>query len=134
MRSQSQVYVSFDLPEYTGDISGLASVRLLEAINICNHKTKYFQACSSEIFGKPQESPQNENTLLKPVNPYGVAKLYAYLMTSTYRSTYDMFNCYGIPYSHESPLKGGTFCYKKNYKKYCKNSNKTTGFFISWQY
>ncbi|GAB1402340.1 hypothetical protein MASR1M68_12510 [Elusimicrobiota bacterium] len=65
LAAQSQVYVSFDIPEYTGEVSGLASVRLLEAINICKSKTKYFQACSSEIFGNPQESPQNENTHFK---------------------------------------------------------------------
>lgn len=128
LAAQSQVYVSFDIPEYTGDVSGLAAVRLLEAINICNHKTKYFQACSSEIFGNPQESPQNENTLLKPVNPYGVSKLYAYLMTATYRSTYDMFNCCGILYNHESPRRSENFVTRKITKSIAKILTKQQDF------
>jgi len=113
LAAQSQVYVSFDIPEYTGDVSGLGVTRLLEAINISRIKTKYFQACSSEIFGNPSETPQNENTRVNPVNPYGVSKLYAYLMTSVYRSTYGTFNCSGILYSHESPRRAENFVTRK---------------------
>jgi len=128
LAAQSQVYVSFDIPEYTGDVSGLGVTRLLEAINISQIKTKYFQACSSEIFGKPSETPQNENTRLNPVNPYGVSKLYAYLMTSVYRSTYGMFNCSGILYNHESPRRAENFVTRKITKSIAKILTKKQDF------
>ncbi len=128
LAAQSQVYVSFDIPEYTGDVSGLGVTRLLEAINISQIKTKYFQACSSEIFGNPAETPQNENTRLNPVNPYGVSKLYAYLMTSVYRSTYGMFNCSGILYSHESPRRAENFVTRKITKSIAKILTKKQDF------
>ncbi len=113
LAAQSQVYVSFDIPYYTSEASALGIIRLLEAIHISNIKTKFFQASSSEIFGKPAEIPQNEKTAFNPINPYGVSKLYAYLMTSVYRSTYDMFNCSGILYSHESPRRSESFVTRK---------------------
>lgn len=128
LAAQSQVYVSFDIPEYTGDVSALGVTRLLEAINISQIKTKYFQACSSEIFGKPSETPQNENTRLNPVNPYGVSKLYAYLMTSVYRSTYGMFNCSGILYNHESPRRAENFVTRKITKSIAKILTKKQDF------
>lgn len=113
LAAQSQVYVSFEIPEYTSEVTGLGAVRLLEAIRVLKKNIKYFQAASSEIFGLAQEVPQNENTLLCPKNPYGVSKLYAYNMTSVYRQTFNMFNCNGILYSHESPRRSENFVTRK---------------------
>ncbi|MFA7074455.1 MAG: GDP-mannose 4,6-dehydratase [Endomicrobiaceae bacterium] len=113
LAAQSQVYVSFEIPEYTSEVTGLGAVRLLEAIRVLKKNIKYFQAASSEIFGLAQEVPQNENTLLRPKNPYGVSKLYAYNMTSVYRQTFNMFNCSGILYSHESPRRSENFVTRK---------------------
>lgn len=113
LAAQSQVYVSFEIPEYTSEVTGLGAVRLLEAIRVSKRKIKYFQAASSEIFGLADEVPQKETTFLCPRNPYGVSKLYAYNMTSVYRRTYNMFNCSGILYSHESPRRSENFVTRK---------------------
>ena len=106
LAAQSQVYVSFDIPEYTSSINGLGAVRLLESIKLVNKNIKYFQAVSSEIFGDTKDFPQTESTILNPKNPYGISKLYAYEITRSYRNVYEMFTCNGILYNHESPRYG----------------------------
>lgn len=111
--AQSHVRVSFDLPEYTGDSVGLGTVRVLEAIHRLGLKTKYYQAGSSEMFGKVQETPQKETTPFYPRSPYSVAKVYAHWMTVNYRESYDMFACNGILFNHESPRRGETFVTRK---------------------
>jgi len=115
--AQSHVRVSFDTPEYTADVSGLGAVRILEAIrNIKKDKgksIKYYQAASSEMFGKTSEIPQTENTPFYPASPYGCAKLYAYWITKNYRESYNLFTCNGILFNHESHRRGGTFVTKK---------------------
>ncbi len=111
--AQSHVRVSFELPEYTGDSVGLGAVRLLEAIHRLGLKTKYYQAGSSEMFGKVREIPQNENTPFYPRSPYSVAKVYAHWITVNYRESYDMFACNGILFNHESPRRGETFVTRK---------------------
>jgi GDPmannose 4,6-dehydratase len=115
LAAQSHVKVSFELPLYTGDIDGLGVTRILEAIRICNltKKTKFYQASSSEMFGKVQEIPQNENTPFYPRSPYGVAKLYGHWITKNYRESYNMFACSGILFNHESPMRGETFVTRK---------------------
>ncbi len=113
MASMSHVRVSFDIPEYTGQITGLGAVRILEALRSLNLRhVKYYQASSSEMFGI-SAPPQNEETPFRPQSPYGCAKLYAYWMTKTYRSAYGMFACNGILFNHESPRRGETFVTKK---------------------
>jgi GDPmannose 4,6-dehydratase len=111
--AQSHVRVSFDLPEYTGDSVGLGTVRVLEAIRSLGLKSKYYQAGSSEMFGKVQEVPQKETTPFYPRSPYSVAKVYAHWMTVNYRESYDMFACNGILFNHESPRRGETFVTRK---------------------
>jgi len=115
--AQSHVRVSFDIPEYTGNVSGLGATRILEAIkNIqkdTGKKIKYYQASSSEMFGKVLETPQNENTSFYPRSPYGCAKVYAYWITKNYRESYNMFACNGILFNHESPRRGETFVTRK---------------------
>jgi len=111
--AQSHVRVSFDLPEYTGDITGLGTVRLLDAIKETGIKTKFYQASSSEMFGLSLELPINENTPLLPRSPYACAKVYAYWMTKNYRDSYHMFACNGILFNHESPRRGETFVTRK---------------------
>ncbi|PIV47020.1 GDP-mannose 4,6-dehydratase [bacterium (Candidatus Gribaldobacteria) CG02_land_8_20_14_3_00_41_15] len=111
--AQSHVRVSFDLPEYTGDITGLGTVRLLDAIKETGIKTKFYQASSSEMFGLSLELPINENTPLRPRSPYACAKVYAYWMTKNYRDSYHMFACNGILFNHESPRRGETFVTRK---------------------
>ena len=111
--AQSHVRVSFDLPEYTGDITGLGTVRLLDAIKETGIKTKFYQASSSEMFGLSLELPINENTPLRPHSPYACAKVYAYWMTKNYRDSYHMFACNGILFNHESPRRGETFVTRK---------------------
>jgi GDPmannose 4,6-dehydratase len=111
--AQSHVKVSFEIPEYTGDVSGLGTLRLLEAIRQECPTTKFYQASSSEMFGKVQEIPQKETTPFYPRSPYGVAKLYAYWITVNYRESYDMFACNGILFNHESPRRGATFVTRK---------------------
>jgi len=110
--AQSHVRVSFDMPEYTGDISGLGSTRLLEAIRRSGIKSRYYQASSSEIFGNTP-APQNEETPFRPRSPYGAAKVYAYWMTANYRDGYRMWTCNGILFNHESPRRGETFVTRK---------------------
>ncbi|MGD9153334.1 MAG: GDP-mannose 4,6-dehydratase [Gammaproteobacteria bacterium] len=115
LAAQSHVQVSFEKPEYTADSDGIGTLRLLEAIRILNlqDKVKYYQASTSELFGKAQESPQKETTPFYPRSPYGVAKLYAYWITVNYREAYNMFACNGILFNHESPLRGETFVTRK---------------------
>lgn len=111
--AQSHVRVSFDIPEYTGEISGLGSVRLLEAIRRLNLKTRFYQASSSELYGKVHETPQRETTPFHPRSPYAAAKAYAYYITQNYRESYSMFAVNGILFNHESPRRGETFVTRK---------------------
>src|SRR2546428_1013371 len=113
LAAQSHVRVSFDIPEYTGDVTGIGTIRILEAIRECGLKSKFYQASSSEMFGKVQEVPQRETTPFYPRSPYGAAKLYAYWVTVNYRESYDMFACNGILFNHESPRRGETFVTRK---------------------
>ncbi|MBU1864120.1 MAG: GDP-mannose 4,6-dehydratase [Candidatus Omnitrophica bacterium] len=110
--AQSHVRVSFDMPEFTGDITGLGTTRILEAIRRSGTKTKFYQASSSEMFGAALP-PQNEQTQFYPRSPYGVAKVYAYWMVVNYRESYDMFACNGILFNHESPRRGEIFLTRK---------------------
>lgn len=111
--AQSHVKVSFEVPDYTGDVTGMGTTRLLEAIRESGVKTKYYQASSSEMYGKVFETPQHENTPFYPRSPYGAAKVYAYWMTVNYREAYDIFACNGILFNHESPRRGETFVTRK---------------------
>ena len=111
--AQSHVRVSFDTPEYTGDVVGLGTLRILDAIKDTKINTKFYQASSSELYGKVQEVPQKETTPFYPRSPYAVAKLYSYWITVNYRESYDMFNCNGILFNHESPRRGETFVTRK---------------------
>jgi GDPmannose 4,6-dehydratase len=111
--AQSHVGVSFSVPEYTGEVTGLGAVRLLEAILESGQKTKYYQASSSELFGKVVESPQSETTPFRPRSPYACAKAYAYYITVNYRESYDIFAANGILFNHESPRRGETFVTRK---------------------
>jgi len=111
--SQSHVQVSFEVPEYTGDVTGLGAIRLLEAIRELELPTRFFEASSSEIFGKATESPQTERTRFHPRNPYGIAKVYAFYATMNYRESYGMFAANGIMYNHESPRRGEMFVTRK---------------------
>lgn len=112
LAAQSHVRVSFDMPEYTGDISGLGMTRLLEAVRQSGIDTKVYQASSSEMFGN-SPPPQNENTPFRPRSPYAAAKVYAYWMTVNYREAYNLFACNGILFNHESPRRGETFVTRK---------------------
>ena len=111
--AQSHVRVSFDVPEYTADVTGLGTIRLLEAIRESGLKPKFYQASSSEMFGKVQEIPQRETTPFYPRSPYGAAKLYAHWITVNYREAYNFFACSGILFNHESPRRGETFVTRK---------------------
>lgn len=111
--AQSHVRVSFDTPEYTGDVTGLGTLRLLDAIRDTQLKTKFYQASSSELYGKVQEIPQKETTPFYPRSPYAVAKMYSYWITVNYRESYDLFACNGILFNHESPRRGETFVTRK---------------------
>ena len=113
--SQSHVAVSFESPEYTADTVGLGALRILEAIRISGleKKTRYYQASTSELYGKVQEIPQTENTPFYPRSPYAVAKLYAYWITINYREAYGIYACNGILFNHESPVRGETFVTRK---------------------
>lgn len=115
LAAQSHVAVSFELPEYTANSDAIGALRLLEAIRILGleKKTKYYQASTSELYGKVQEIPQTEKTPFYPRSPYGVAKLYAYWITVNYREAYDIFACNGILFNHESPIRGETFVTRK---------------------
>lgn len=110
--AQSHVLVSFDMPEFTGNITGLGTTRILEAIRRSGIKTKFYQASSSEMFGS-SAPPQNEKTVFYPRSPYAAAKAYAYWMTVNYREGYDLFACNGILFNHESPRRGRTFVTRK---------------------
>ena len=111
--AQSHVRVSFDVPEYTAEVSGLGSVRLLEAIRDADLKCRFYQASSSELFGKVVEIPQRETTPFHPRSPYACAKAYAYYITVNYRESYGLFACNGILFNHESPRRGETFVTRK---------------------
>jgi GDPmannose 4,6-dehydratase len=113
LAAQSHVRVSFDIPEYTGDVSGLGTIRILEAIRETGLKTKFYQASSSEMYGKVQEIPQLETTPFYPRSPYGAAKVYAYWLTVNYRESYGLYACNGILFNHESPRRGETFVTRK---------------------
>jgi GDPmannose 4,6-dehydratase len=113
LAAQSHVRVSFDIPEYTGDVTGLSAVRILEAIRETGLKSRFYQASSSEMFGKVHEVPQTEATPFHPRSPYGAAKVYAYWATVNYRESYGMFACNGILFNHESPRRGETFVTRK---------------------
>jgi len=111
--AQSHVRVSFDIPEYTGDVSGLGTLRILDAIRESGVKTKFYQASSSEMFGKVQAVPQNEETPFYPRSPYGCAKVYGFWITKNYRESYNLFASNGILFNHESPRRGETFVTRK---------------------
>ena len=111
--AQSHVRVSFDIPEYTGDVTALGTVRILEALRETGVKSRFYQASSSEMFGKVQEIPQTETTPFWPRSPYGAAKMYAYWITVNYRESYGMHATNGILFNHESPRRGETFVTRK---------------------
>ncbi len=113
--AMSHVAVSFEQPEYTADVDGIGTLRLLEAIRILglSKKTRFYQASTSELYGLVQETPQRESTPFYPRSPYAVAKLYAYWITVNYREAYGMYACNGILFNHESPLRGETFVTRK---------------------
>ncbi len=115
LAAMSHVRVSFDTPEYVANVDGVGTLRLLEAVRFLglSKKTKIYQASTSELYGKVQEIPQNENTPFYPRSPYAVAKLYAYWTTVNYREAYGMFACNGILFNHESPVRGETFVTRK---------------------
>ena len=115
LAAMSHVAVSFDTPEYTANADGLGTLRILEAIRILGleKKTRFYQASTSELYGKVQETPQKETTPFYPRSPYGVAKLYAYWITVNYRGSYGYFACNGILFNHESPIRGETFVTRK---------------------
>jgi len=115
LAAQSHVAVSFEEPEYTANSDAIGALRILEAIRILKleNKTKYYQASTSELYGKVQQTPQNENTPFYPRSPYGVAKLYAYWITVNYREAYGIYACNGILFNHESPVRGETFVTRK---------------------
>ena len=113
LAAQSHVRVSFDSPEYTTDITATGAVRLLEAIRETGIKPRFYQASSSEMFGKVRESPQRETTPFYPRSPYGCAKVYAYWITVNYRESYKLYACNGILFNHESPRRGETFVTRK---------------------
>ncbi len=111
--AQSHVKVSFEIPEYTAEITGLGTIRLLEAIRDCGLKTKFYQASSSEMYGKVLETPQSEKTPFYPRSPYGAAKVYAHWITVNYREAYGIHASNGILFNHESPRRGETFVTRK---------------------
>src|SRR6056300_1579784 len=122
LAAQSHVAVSFEVPEYTANVDGLGALRILESIKFhkMEKKTKFYQAGTSEMYGKVQKIPQNEKTSFYPLSPYGVAKLYAHWITKNYREAYKIFACNGILFNHESPRRGETFVTKKIISALCK--------------
>ena len=122
LAAQSHVAVSFEVPEYTANADAIGALRILEAIrsNKLENKTKFYQAGTSEMFGKVQTIPQNEKTPFYPRSPYGVAKVYAHWVTINYRESYKIFACNGILFNHESPVRGETFVTKKVVSALCK--------------
>ena len=113
LAAQSHVAVSFEVPEYTADIDGIGTIRILDAIKAFNPKIKFYQASTSELYGKVREIPQTENTPFYPRSPYAVAKLYAFWITKNYREAYNLYAVNGILFNHESPRRGETFVTKK---------------------
>ena len=115
LAAMSHVHVSFEIPEYVANTDGTGTLRLLEAVRLLglSKKTKIYQASTSELYGKVQETPQSETTPFYPRSPYAVAKMYAYWITVNYREAYDMFACNGILFNHESPVRGETFVTRK---------------------
>ncbi len=111
--AQSHVRVSFDIPEYTGDVTALSAARILDALRETGVTARFYQASSSEMFGKVRAIPQNETTPFYPRSPYGASKVYAYWLTVNYRESYNMFACNGILFNHESPRRGETFVTRK---------------------
>jgi GDPmannose 4,6-dehydratase len=113
--AQSHVKVSFEMAEYTGDVDGLGTLRLLDAIRTCGLEkhVRFYQASTSELYGKVVETPQSETTPFYPRSPYGVAKLYGFWITVNYREAYGMYACNGILFNHESPRRGRTFVTRK---------------------
>ena len=122
LAAQSHVAVSFEVPEYTASADAIGALRILEAIKFhkLGKKTKFYQAGTSEMFGKVKEIPQNEKTPFYPRSPYGVAKVYAHWITVNYREAYNLFACNGILFNHESPVRGETFVTKKIVSALCK--------------
>lgn len=122
LAAQSHVQVSFETPEYTANADALGTLRLLEAIRILKleNRTKFYQASTSELYGKVQAIPQNETTPFYPRSPYAAAKLYAYWITVNYREAYNIFACNGILFNHESPLRGETFVTRKITRAVCR--------------
>ena len=113
LAAQSHVRVSFDIPEYTADTTGVGTIRILEAIRETGVKTRFYQASSSEMYGKVHEIPQRETTPFHPRSPYGVAKVFAFWATVNYRESYNLFATNGILFNHESPRRGETFVTRK---------------------
>ena len=113
LAAQSHVKISFDIPVYTADVTGVGVLRLLEAIRDSGVKTKFYQASSSEMFGKVKETPQSEATPFYPRSPYACAKTFSYFQTINYRESYGMFACNGILFNHESPRRGENFVTRK---------------------
>ena len=115
LAAMSHVKVSFEIPEYVADTDGIGTLRILEAVRLLGLEktTRIYQASTSELFGKVQEVPQNENTPFYPRSPYGIAKLYAYWITKNYREAYGIYACNGILFNHESPIRGETFVTRK---------------------
>ncbi len=122
LAAMSHVHVSFETPEYTANADGIGTLRILEAIRICGltHKTRIYQASTSELYGLVQAVPQSETTPFYPRSPYAVAKMYAYWITVNYREAYKMFACNGILFNHESPVRGETFVTRKITRAACK--------------
>ena len=113
LAAQSHVKVSFDLPDYTAQVDALGTLRFLDAIKELDIPTKFYQASTSELFGKVYETPQSENTPFYPRSPYAIAKLYGYWIIINYREAYNLFACNGILFNHESPRRGETFVTRK---------------------
>jgi len=113
LAAQSHVRVSFDIPEYTSDITGVGTIRILEAVREAGVRPKFYQASSSEMFGKTSEAPQHETTPFHPRSPYACAKVFAYWSTVNYREAYGLYACNGILFNHESPRRGETFVTRK---------------------
>ena len=125
LAAQSHVAVSFESPEYTANADAIGALRILEAIrfNKLEKKTKFYQAGTSELYGRNEKTPQNERTIFHPASPYGVAKLYAHWITINYREAYNIFACNGILFNHESPRRGETFVTQKIIQAMCRIKN-----------
>ena len=122
LAAQSHVAVSFDLPEYTSNVNALGTLRILETIKQLRDRKiiKFYQASTSELYGRTKKVPQNENTPFNPASPYAISKLYAYWITKNYRESYNVFGCNGILFNHESPRRGETFVTRKITRELCK--------------